>query len=141
MNLFRGTASSLFSELIKEGIPLKRSETKEFIEYIGRLFFPTSKALLSNYIVPTRNGYLNADLVYVLGSRVYCNKGQEKKDEVLPLELQDTMKGVFEKKGCKEAYYNVILNKLAPPIVIFAILLALSGCLVVFVTSSQLVVK
>ena len=133
LSLFRGTASSLFSELIKEGIPLKRSETKEFIEYIGRLFFPTSKALLSNYIVPTRNGYLNADLVYVLGSRVYCNKGQEKKDEVLPLELQDTMKGVFEKKGCKEAYYNVILNKLAPDFIVFIVLIALSGCLLEFV--------
>jgi len=133
LSALSGTTNNLYALLLKDGVSLKRGETKGFVDYIAKCISPASKALLSNYIVPTRNGFLDAELVYVQGYRVYRNKDQKKQDEVLPSELRDPMRERFEKKGCKEAYYNVILNKLTPDFIVLVVLVALSGCLLKFV--------
>lgn len=131
--LINSPTRKVHAELLRQGVAIQNKEVKELLDYIPKWLNSENQSLLNKYTKPIRNGFIEGALAYVLGSRVYRNKDQEKQCEVLPLELPDTMKEAFEKKGCKEVYCRVILNELAPHFIIFAILIALSGCLVVFV--------
>ncbi|MBE3672506.1 DUF927 domain-containing protein [Pseudoalteromonas distincta] len=131
--LINSPPRKVHAELISRGVAIQNKEVKELLDYIPKWLHAENQKLLNKYTKPMRNGFLEGIFAYVSGSDVYFNEGNEIRHKVLPLELPDTMKGAFEKKGCKEFYYNVILNKLASNFVVVAVLIALSGCLVEFV--------
>ncbi|WP_281546964.1 DUF927 domain-containing protein [Pseudoalteromonas sp. PAR1] len=131
LDLINKLLRTMQTELLKQGVAIESKEARKLIDYAAKWI--NSESLLVKYIKPIRNGFIDNSLIYVLGRRVFINDEQAKGCKALPFELPGTLDSAFEPKGCKEAYYNIILNKLAPYFVVVTVLIALSGCLVEFV--------